>query len=78
MPKLIPKPEDDYKRKVIANISYQCAIRDINKEHERLIVQCSLPTLNNKLRDPGKFTLEELMRLSKKFKMPVWELLKTS
>ncbi len=76
MPKRIPKPHDVYKRNVLANINYHCTIRGIDKEHQRLIVQCSMPTLNRRLKDPGEFTLNELIRLADKFKIPVWELLK--
>lgn len=76
MPKLLPLPEDKYKRQVVANIEYQCNIRGINKEHQRLILQCNPNTLRTKIKDPGKFTLDDLIRLAKKLKVPVTDFFK--
>ncbi len=76
MPKLITPPEDKLKKSVLANIEYQCKLRDISTEEQRIIARCSLPTYNRKRKDPGKFTLDELIRLATKFKMSVSELLK--
>ena len=74
MPKLIAKPDDKLKRLLITNIEYECSIRDINKKRQLLIAQCSQPTYDKKIKDPGKFTVEELLRFANKFKIPIEKL----
>ena len=76
MPKLIPKPTDKLKRLVLANLDYECSLRGISKEEMRLITRCSEPTYNKKRKDPGEFTLNELMRFADKLKIPVADLFK--
>lgn len=74
MPKMIAKPEDKIKRLLISNIEYECSIRGISRERQRLITQCSQPTYNKKRKDPGNFTVDELLRFAKKFNIPVEKL----
>lgn len=74
MPKLIAKPDDKLKRVLITNIEYECSIRDINTKRQLLIAQCSQPTYDKKKKDPGKFTVEELLRFANKFQIPIEKL----
>ena len=75
MPKLIPRPEDKYKNHVINNIEYLCKEKNVTLEKARVVVGCSKPTFNCKRKNPGKFTLDELMRLAKLLHVQVSELL---
>ncbi len=76
MPKIIPKQEDRYKRFVISNIEYQCNIRGISQEAQMIVSRCSKSAYYQRRKDPGKFTLDQLIRLSNKLKIPLWKLLK--
>lgn len=76
MPKIIAKPEDKFKRFLISNIEYQCSIRGISREEQSVIARCSHTTYNTRRKDPGKFTVDELLNFAKKLKIPIWELLK--
>lgn len=75
MPKLLQKTEDKFKRIVLANIEYQCEIKGISREEQRVLLRCSQPTFNRKRKDPGNFTLNELMRLASRLKISVSKLL---
>lgn len=76
MPKTIAKPEDKTKRLLISNIEYECSVRDINRKRQRIIAQCSQPTYDKKRKDPGEFTVNELLRFAKKFNMLIEDLFK--
>lgn len=71
MPKVLKPPEDKEKKILLANIDYECYLRGINKERQRLITQCSTPTLNKKRKDPGFFTVDELLRFARKFNIKI-------
>lgn len=74
MPKMIKPPEDKVKNLLISNIEYECSIRGISREQQRLIVQCSQPTYNTKRKNPGKFTVDDLLKLAKKLNIPIEKL----
>ena len=76
MPKLIPKPKDKYKRFIISRLEYECNMRDISIEHQRVIARKSQAPYDERRKDPGKFTIDELLRFCEKLKIPLWELLK--
>lgn len=75
MPKRIELPEDKYKRTVLARIEYECNVRGISQEQQRLIAQMSKTTFCKRRKDPGLFRLDDLIRFSKKLKIPVSVLL---
>ncbi len=76
MPKVLPRPEDKFKNFLLANIEYQYKLRGISQEEQRLVARCSKSTYRLIRLDPGKFTLEQLIRISKKLNIPLWKLLK--
>ncbi len=76
MPKIIPKPKDEYKRKLIANINHYFDLADLSLEEQRIICRCSPSTYASRRKDPGKFTLDELLRISAKLKMSIDELVR--
>lgn len=76
MPKIIPKPKDKYKRLLISRLEYECNVRDITIEHQRVIARKSQGSYDARRKDPGKFTVDELLRFSEKLKIPIWELMK--
>lgn len=67
-------PDDELKKTIISNINYECNRQGWNKEDRELAFHFKQTTLNNKLNDPGKFTVEELIRFSKKANIYVGEL----
>lgn len=71
LPRVLKLPEDKVKKLLISNIEYECSIRDISRERQRLITQCSQPTYDKKRKDPGEFTVNELLRFAKKFNVPI-------
>lgn len=71
MPKLLKPPDDKVKKLLISNIEYECSIRGISRERQRLITQCSQPTYNKKRKDPGNFTVDELLRFANKFNIKI-------
>lgn len=74
MPRTITKPEDKVKRLLISNIEYECSLRDISRKRQCLIAQCSQPTYDKKRKDPGNFTVDELLRFANKFNIPIEKL----
>lgn len=71
MPKVLKPPDDKKKKLLLSNIEYECSVRGINRERQRLIAQCSLPTYNKKRKDPGNFTVDELLRFAAKLNIPI-------
>lgn len=76
MSKVMPKPKDKYKRFLISNIEYQCSLRGIDTCQQRIIARCSKSTYDRRRKDPGCFTVDELIRLSHKIGVPLWKLFK--
>ena len=76
MPRIGRDSNEKYKRLLIAKINYYCDVRGVTKEHQRVIVRCSTSTLCRRFKNPGTFTLDELIRLANKLNIPIWELLK--
>ncbi len=76
MPKKITRPKDKYKHFVIERIEHECDLRGISNEHQRLIAMKSQSAYDIRRKDPGKFTFDELLRFSRKLRIPIWELLK--
>ena len=71
MPKLITKSEDKVKRLLISNLEYECSIRGIDLKRQTIIAQCTLPTYNKKRKDPGNFTVNELLRFANKLNIKI-------
>ncbi len=76
MPKRIARPKDKYKRFIISRLEYECDVRGITIEHQRAIARKTQAPYDERRKDPGKFTLDELLRFANKLKIPLWELLK--
>lgn len=76
MPRKLAKPEDKMKRQLIANIKYEAEIRSIDREGQALVAHCSTGTYRERMKDPGKFTVDELARLANKFGIPIQNLFK--
>lgn len=76
MPARIPRPKDKYKKGLIIKIEHLFKLRDISPEAQEVIARCSKSTYRDRRIDPGKFRLDELIRIAEKLKIPVWELLK--
>ena len=76
MPKLIKNPEDKKKNLLITRIDYECNLRGIEIEQKRAIAQMSQTTFDKRRHDPGKFTINEILRFCDRLKIPIWELLK--
>lgn len=76
MPRKLAKPEDKMKRQLIANIKYEAEIRSIDREGQALVAHCSAGTYRERMKDPGKFTVDELARLANKFGIPIQNLFK--
>lgn len=72
----MPRPKDKFKNFVLSNIEYQYKLRGISQEEQRLIARCSRSTYRLIRLDPGKFTLEQLIDIANKLKIPLWKLLK--
>lgn len=77
MPRKLAKPEDKMKRQLIANIKYESELRAIDREGQALVAHCSAGTYRERMKDPGKFTVDELARLANKFGVPIQDLFKT-
>lgn len=75
MPKKIPRPKDKYKHSLISRLECACDLRGIDIQHQRVIARKSQTTYDDRRKDPGKFTLDELLRFATHLKVPVWDLL---
>lgn len=75
MPKRIQKPNDKLKCLIISNIEYECSLRGIEQKEQHIIARCSEPTFNKKRKDPGKFTINDLIRFASRLKIPLIDLL---
>lgn len=64
------------KRQLVANIKYECDLRNIDREGQALVIHCSTNTYRERMKDPGKFTVDELARLANKFGVPIQDLFK--
>lgn len=72
----MPRPKDKFKNFVLANIEYQYKLRGISQGEQQIIARCSRSTYRLIRLDPGKFTLEQLINIANKLKIPLWKLLK--
>lgn len=75
MPKIIPKPQDEYKRKLICKIEYEYNVRGITREKQEVLLHLKPGSYLVRRKDPGKFTLDELLCIATKLKIPLSELL---
>lgn len=66
MPRLKVEEFDKQKKVLIAKIKYAMTLYDISPKELSLALHISIATFYNRLNNPGRFTLEELYRLSKK------------
>ena len=77
MPRKTMKPSMDKQLLIIySNIQYECALRGIDKKELLKIFCISKPTLNKKLKNPGLFTVNELMFFAKWNRIPLENLFK--
>lgn len=72
----IKQPKDKQLRIIYSNIQYECALRGIDKKQLLKIFAISEPTLNRKLKNPGCFTVKELMYFAQWTKIPLENLFK--
>lgn len=74
MPRVRKNPDDELKKVISTNINYEADKMGLDKETKEITFHLRDGTLNNKMKDPGKFKVDELMRFSKKVNVPIGEL----
>lgn len=65
MPKRIPPPKDKFKKELRANVEYEMSMNDITYEDLEELFNKSKPTINKSKKDPGNFTVNQLLSLAK-------------
>ena len=74
MPRLRPRPEDKYKHAVLCNIEFELNLQNIDRHKLGKLLSLSQSTLLRRLKDPGNFTLTELMMIARVTRTTVAEL----
>lgn len=69
--KPLPKPKEKEKRQILANLEYECTTRGIDDERLRVVLMCSPATLRSRRKNPGEFSIDELLRIQNKLKIPI-------
>ncbi len=60
------KAEEDFKAGISRNVKIALAVSGVTKEEASKAANISLPTLNQRLREPGFWRIDELVGIAKK------------
>lgn len=65
MSKRIPPPKDKFKRKLVSDLEHEMSMNGITYKDLEELFGISAPTINKSRKDPGNFTVNQLLAIAK-------------